>query len=265
MSLSTPDNPRAASDVEAMVSRDVAAFGDRLGSVLYEGLDGGLVGAYFVGSVALGGYVPRESDVDVLAVCGSALDSQAKRSIAELVLETTSRCPARGLEFTLYSLDAVSSPPKGADFEVNANGGPRMPACVQLPEDQPAFWYILDRAVAHRFGVTIVGPPPAEVIADVPKTTLLAAMRESMRWHRLHEGATLYSVLNACRAWRFAEDGVLGSKLEGADWARRRWSIPEVIDAAVDLRHGRSARLDEREVADLLGHVESELSRVLSA
>ena len=85
-------------------------------------------------------------------------------------------------------------------------------------------------------------------------------MIESMRWHREHEKATLYSVLNASRAWRFAAEDALGSKLEGAAWARERWSSPWVIDAAVDLRHGRTAALDAAEVDTLLDHVENTLS-----
>jgi hypothetical protein len=80
-----------------------------------------------------------------------------------------------------------------------------------------------------------------------------------MRWHREHEKATLYSVLNASRAWRFATEDALGSKLEGAAWARERWSSPWVIDAAVDLRYGRPATLDPAEVETLLDHVENAL------
>jgi hypothetical protein len=124
---------------------------------------------------------------------------------------------------------------------------------------EPGFWYVLDRAIAHRSGVVICGPPPAEVFPKVPRRLLLNSMTESMRWHREHEKATLYSVLNASRAWRFAADGVLGSKLEGATWARERWPNPQVIDAAVELRHGRTATLDAAEVDELLSHVESTL------
>ncbi len=81
-------------------------------------------------------------------------------------------------------------------------------------------------------------------------------MGESVRWHRHHEKATLYSVLNASRAWRFAVDDVLGSKLEGARWARERWPERALIDAAVELRHGRAARLDAKEVDAFVDHVE---------
>jgi Domain of unknown function (DUF4111) len=148
---------------------------------------------------------------------------------------------------------------------VNANGGPGMPTAIHLdPAAEPAFWYVLDRAVAHRAGVVISGPPASDVFAGVPRPTLLDAMRESMAWHRVHERATLYSVLNACRAWRFVDEDVLGSKLEGAAWARERWPDPALIDAAVALRRGEggpaleSSAVDELLVAVLTRLVQAE-------
>jgi predicted DsbA family dithiol-disulfide isomerase len=80
-----------------------------------------------------------------------------------------------------------------------------------------------------------------------------------MAWHRAHEGASLYSVLNACRAWRFAEEDELGSKLDGATWARERWPGTDVIDAAVALRYGRDAVLDQTAVDALLAATASHL------
>lgn len=243
---------------------DVVTFGGVVARILRSTLGDEFVGAYFVGSIALGGYVDGESDIDILAVSRHPVDDQTKQALVEELLLATSDCPARGLEFTLYRLDVVSSLPNEADFEINVNGGPRMPQSVQSADEQPAFWYVLDRAIAHRHGLAIVGPPARDAVADVPRTLLLEAMRESMRWHRENEKATLYSVLNACRAWRFADEDVLGSKLEGAQWARRRWPTPALIDAAVALRHGRHAHLDAAEVDSFLDHVERELARAIS-
>jgi hypothetical protein len=135
-----------------------------------------------------------------------------------------------------------------------------MPTAVHLDATaEQGFWYVLDRAIAYRSGVVISGPPPCSVFVDVPRPTLLAAMSESMEWHRAHEKATLYSVLNACRAWRFAEEDVLGSKLEGATWARARWSDTDVIDAAVALRRGNDAALDQAAVDALLAEAATHL------
>jgi hypothetical protein len=135
-----------------------------------------------------------------------------------------------------------------------------MATAVHLdPTVEPGFWYVLDRAVAHRSGLAIAGPPASAVFADIPRGALLDAMQESLAWHRAHEKATLYSVLNACRAWRFAEEDVLGSKLEGAAWARTHRSDPGVIDAAVALRHGQEVALDGTAVDDLLSSVATHL------
>jgi hypothetical protein len=51
----------------------------------------------------------------------------------------------------------------------------------------------------------------------------------------------------------------VGSKLDGAMWARQRWPFPSVIDAAVALRHGRPATLDVDGVDAMLAHVERAL------
>jgi len=244
-----------------VVPDDVAAFGDRVVDVLRSVLDDELVGAWFVGSIALGGYVPGESDIDIKGVCERRVPDDARHVVAAAIVGITAECPTRGLEFTLYRREIAASQPSDAAFEVNANGGPRMDTVVRVtPEGQPGFWYAIDRAIAHRHGVTIAGPPAASIFADASRMQLLAAMRDSMQWHRAHERATLYSVLNAARAWRFAEDDVLGSKLEGATWARGRWHDPALIDAAVDLRHGRPASLDEGDVDALLDHVEGVLT-----
>jgi Domain of unknown function (DUF4111) len=247
-----------------VVPADIASFGQELARRLAEALDGSLVGSYFVGSVALGGYVADESDVDIIGVSEHQVPVRAKLLVADAVLECTTRCPARGLEFTLYRKEVAGAQPTGADFELNANGGRRMPRSVHVqPDAEPGFWYVLDRAIAHRAGIAIVGPPARQVFADVPRGALLAAMKDSMRWHRDHEGATLYSVLNASRAWRFAAEDALGPKLEGAAWARSRWPKPELIQSAVALRHGQPAHLRASQVDEFLEYVEGVLSNAL--
>jgi hypothetical protein len=250
----------------SVVPAPVAVFGRAISAVLDAHLGNDLVGVYFVGSVALGGYVPGESDIDIVAVCEHLLPTPRRSTIATAIADVTIECPARGLEFTLYRRGIASRPSSGAAFEVNANGGPRMDRLTRVsPDDQPGFWYLLDRAIAHRHGIAVTGPTAAEVFADVSRHELLHAMQSSMRWHRAHERATLYSVLNAVRAWRFASENVLGSKLEGATWARLRWPDPAVIDTAVDLRHGRPGELEEAAVDHLLDHVEHQLAATLTA
>lgn len=249
-----------------MLTPEVAVFGDQVAGTLAGVLGSDLVGVYFVGSVALGGYVRGESDIDIAAVSSAALTGSQRQSVASAVVAASAACPARGLEFTLYRREVAGSRSAGAGFEVNANGGPRMRTTVHLdPASEPGFWYVLDRAVAHRSGLAISGPPARGIFADVPRSVLLEALQESLAWHRAHQKATLYAVLNACRAWRFAAADVLGSKLEGAAWARARWPDPDVIDAAVALRRGQAATLDEPAVDALLSAVAARLREAAQA
>lgn len=249
-----------AGDDGRVLTPEVAVFGDQVAEVLASTLSADLVGVYFVGSVALGGYVRGESDIDIAAVSRDALTDSQKQSVASAVVGASAACPSRGLEFTLYRREVAGSYVAAAGFEVNANGGPRMPTAVHMdPASESGFWYVLDRAVAHRSGLAISGPPARSIFSDVPRSALLEAMYESMAWHRNHEKATLYSVLNACRAWRFAAVDVLGSKLEGAAWARGRWPDTGLIDAAVGLRRGVDATLDEPAVDALLSEVATRL------
>ena len=83
----------------------------------------------------------------------------------------------------------VGAPPEGADLEVSANVGRRMTTAVHLDAtDEYGFWYVLDRAIAHRSGVAISGPPSRKVFADVPRRALQAGTtRRCMgkpRWDR---------------------------------------------------------------------------------
>src|SRR4051812_27210505 len=85
-----------------MVPEEVAAFGREVVASLRNGLGAELVGVYFVGSIALGGFVAGESDVDVIGVMERAIRDEDKPSLVDAVLATTTSCPARGLELTLY-------------------------------------------------------------------------------------------------------------------------------------------------------------------
>jgi hypothetical protein len=129
---------------------------------------------------------------------------------------------------------------------------------------EPRFWFVIDRAIAHQFGVSIVGPPAAEVFSPISRRLVLEAMSESIAWHRANDKAGHSSVLNGCRAWRYADDGELGSKNDAAKWARKRWSDPSTIDAALQLRDGRTVELPAAAVATFLDSAEAAVTAALT-
>ena len=48
-------------------------------------------------------------------------------------------------------------------------------------------WYLIDLAVAREHGRALLGPPPAELIEQIPRERILAALDASDRWHAEHE------------------------------------------------------------------------------
>src|ERR1700737_4695823 len=84
----------AARQNRRMVPDEVAAYGREVAASLQEVLGDDLVGAYYVGSIALGGYVAGESDLDVVAVSERAIPDREKPSLADAVFDTTVSCPA---------------------------------------------------------------------------------------------------------------------------------------------------------------------------
>jgi hypothetical protein len=189
----------------------------RLGGVL----GGDLLGVYAGGSYALAAYVPGRSDIDVTAVAAGPLSPAAKRAIVERLRHEALPCPARGLELVVYPLATARSGGGEPGFELNLNTGAAMGFRVdEAPGDIEGFWFAIDRAILRAHGVALSGPPAAELFAPIPRATLLALLQESIRWHR-DSAVPLGSdtVLNSCRALRFATEGTWSSKRAAGAWA----------------------------------------------
>jgi Domain of unknown function (DUF4111) len=206
-------------------------------------LGGDLVAAYLIGSGALGGVAPGQSDVDVVAVCDPAPSEPATRAVVDGLGELAMTWPLRGLELVLYTRAAVARPPRAPRFLLNLDVGPRMPYHLgRDPAAEPSHWFLLDLAILRDHGRPLAGPPPRELVGPIPRGWLLEAVRDSLAWHEANESNLPQSVLNACRGWRFTEEGVWSSKRDAADWARARADDPATVEAALAVRHGDQSR-----------------------
>jgi len=236
--------------------RDAAAL---LGRLLGDDLEA----VYLGGSGALGGVSATQSDVDVVAVCAVAPAERLRQAIVDGLGELAMSWPVRGLEFVLYTRAAVAAPADRPGFEINLDVGPRMPYHLSLdPAAEPAHWFVLDLAILRQAGRPLAGPPARDLVGPIPRRRLLEALRDSLAWHGAHEPALQQSVLNACRGWRFTEEGVWSSKDDAGAWALARTDDPATVDAALAIRHGdRSRSLDpalvdafQRRVLDRVEH-----------
>ena len=193
----------------AQVPRELGPFLDELVDVLAE-YD--VQGAYLVGSASLGAYEPGSSDVDVYAVVARPLDEAVKADLRTRL--STLDPPARRLELVVYSRgEAENAEPR---FELNFGD-----------EDESAHWFVLDRAIAERHAVPLMGPAWTDVFAPVSHEQVLEALLQSLAWYERHDPAGV--PLAAARAWAWVETGEWMSKEQAAAWlsARVRERIEE--------------------------------------
>jgi hypothetical protein len=202
------------------VDPDLAAYLDRVVDRLR-----GLEAVWLAGSAATGAYVKGVSDVDVIGMADAPLAQSERDAIAADLSHEQLPCPARKLELTIYA---------GAQIQLNLNTG----AGEHSTKIAEPFWFVLDRAMAREHAVALFGPDPAEVLGEVPRPVVIKALREALDWYAREEPATRSAVLNACRALRFAEEGVFSTKPEAGEWARERVPGPAVVDAALALHRG---------------------------
>ena len=186
------------------------------------------------GSAALGDYVAGVSDLDVAVVSPAAVDDPD--SLVAPILHRVLPCPARKLEMVVYLEEHARMPTRDLEFELDLNTGPEGDRLLTALDDAPAHWYVIDLAIAHKHGVSLAGPPPREVIGDPPRGDVLEALLAGMRWSVEAEPGSPNTLLNALRAWRFAETGDWVSKRAAREWAeaRGRELDPRAAIAAVE-------------------------------
>jgi PAS domain S-box-containing protein len=208
----------------------LAELADRLSARLRDRL----VGAWVIGSGALGDFDPQRSDIDVQAVSAVRLPRAELEALAAELSHDALPCPVRGLEFVLYAQEDLPDP-RGPAFSLNLNSGPGMEHHAGFEaEAEPRFWFVLDVAIAREHSRALAGLEPAAVLPALPRGLVRASLRDSLEWFRAHDAGQ--AVLAACRAWAWATDGRWLSKGEAAAWAMARLDDPAPVADALRRR-----------------------------
>ncbi|MFB9630288.1 aminoglycoside adenylyltransferase domain-containing protein [Nonomuraea helvata] len=210
-----------------------------------------LVGVYLHGSAVLGGFDARRSDIDVLVVCAHPMTTDEQAAAAGRLSNDRLPCPARGLELSVVTLPVTLRPKTQPPFELHVTTAPDDTKVVDGHGHGGDPDLVLHFAVCHQAG-RLVGPgrAPAEVFAPVAHDLVMAQLVAELRWAAEHAPGE-YAVLNACRAWRFATDGTLVSKIDGGQWALHRVSMTghELVQSALERQRCLPAtEFDSREV-----------------
>ncbi len=226
----------------AALQSEVRRYSEELAHRLRRTLGAKLVGVYLHGSVALGDFTPSRSDLDVVAVASESLTDPERKQLGAELAPSALPCPATGLEFHAVAANTLAEVTDAPRFEVHIatdtrSGTERFVDGFGHAGDADL---VMHYAVLKTRGITLLGPPASELFPEVRRDRVLSALRDELEWGVGNASAS-YQVLNAARAWRFAETGEIASKTEGGAWARSRAADPAIIDAALAHRSAASA------------------------
>lgn len=190
-------------------------------AALQQTLAAKLLAVYLHGSLAMGGFNPERSDIDLLVVV-EPLTQLERRELGELVLAHSNQPRPLEISFVTPAGLADTTYPLPLEFHFSEDWRPRFVA--ELADGRWQDWFVetlRDGDLAGQIvmtraaGIILAGPPPAELLPDIPPHVLRDSFVSDCRWAlELRDEIPVYAVLNPCRTYAYLRRGLLLSKAE---------------------------------------------------
>jgi predicted nucleotidyltransferase len=183
-----------------------------------------LVGIYLHGSMAMGCFHPRKSDLDVIFVVENSATDLQKKQFMQVIVDLNDQVPAKGIEMSLirreYCNHFVYPTPFELHFSnIHLNWYKRNPTeyiekMNGVDHDLAAHFVIIKSR-----GIVLYGKPIHDVFGEIPSEAYWDSIRRDIA-HAEDEvfENPIYIILNLCRVLAYRQDGLVLSKKEGGKW-----------------------------------------------
>jgi len=239
---------------------EVAGLIEELLAGVRDALGGNLLGFFLRGSLALGGFNPETSDVDILVV--------TERPVSEAQFEALAavhaRIPARGnkhrREYEVSYVDRSSL----KRFVPGERRHPTIGSDWPFVRAEHRENFVLERWTVRERGVAVVGPDPKTLIDPISPDELRAAVRGELR-ARLRDWAAgedapawllpryyqAFEVETICRSLYTLAHGELPTKPRAVAWALAALPEPwrELVEWSQERRADRTP--DDARIPDV--------------
>lgn len=200
---------------------DYAQILDGLTALYRDTLGANFVGIYVHGSLAMGCYNPKKSDIDYIIVCEEEPEDDIKRVLLEETLSYMPYAPAKGLEMHLLRRADCAPKTYPSHFCLHYS-----PVHTQAIHDD-VFAYIhrmqgedpdlaAHLTVINARGICWAGEPIAKVFGPVSREAYLESVIADADWD---PEDCMYHALNNGRILAYLHEGSVLSKKEGGEWA----------------------------------------------
>lgn len=231
-----------------------------------------LIGIYLHGSLAMGCYNERKSDVDLLIVVRNDISRETKRRYMDMVVALHSKAPSKGIELSIVK-EAVCKPfVYPTPFELHFSAA-HLNWYLSDPEDYIEKMNGTDKDLAAHFmivyhrGKTLYGKEIKSVFSEVSSEDYMDSIWCDVKNARddIIEDTT-YIVLNLCRVLAYKKESAILSKQEGGEWALHHLSDPRykklVLLALEEYKNGNAMSVTQAEAVRfaeyMLKHISEE-------
>ncbi len=206
-------------------------------------------GMYLTGSLALGDFDPRSSDIDFIVVTDGDVTTDELAALQALHARfNAGESPwATEVEAVYIAQDALRRHDPARSLHPHIERG----AGETLRMDQLDSGWVVQRHILRQCGIAVAGPPPHTLIDPVDPRELHQAVALLMRewwgpmvddpWPLKRSGYQAYAVLTMCRMLYTLQHGAVVSKPAAARWAReilgQHWA--SLIERALAWRKDR--------------------------
>jgi gas vesicle protein/predicted nucleotidyltransferase len=251
---------RSALDQHPGAEAVVNALRDELVAILGDSL----TGLYVSGSLAVGDFDERSSDIDAVAVIKGPLGRGHLVLIDAAHHAVVDQFPDWDDRLEVLYVDGEELARRGAAAYPSAVLGPgqpfhRPPARTSPSDDE---WLLQWRALRES-AIALHGPPPGQLVAPISNEQTRERIRKDLqRWPDLieqstarHAGWQANAILTVCRGACELATGQTVSKLTAAEWAKTSWpDHAELIERAIA---SRSSEIQTTHVQDHISHPET--------
>lgn len=178
-----------------------------------------LIGIYLYGSLAMGCFHPRSSDIDVILVVRERLPKKQRRKIVEYLKGACSM--GKRIELSIIGAEVLRNPqyPMPVDLHYEWWGN--------IFENEKDNEILSNLYTTGKRGFCVWGAPTSDVFSKISARYHLRSVIEDIQHTRryLHEkperigyNVQVYWVLASCRVLAFIREEKVLSKLEGGQW-----------------------------------------------
>lgn len=257
------------------IPQDVKAVLDLLVERLRSYLDNELVGVYLHGSLAMSGFNPVSSDIDILIVVKNKLNVDSKKEMAKIFVELSESAPAKGFEVSMVTIENLKSfiYPTPYEFHFSLDMKEQFEkgeidfVAEKTDPDLAAHFVITKKR-----GICLYGTQISDIFPDVPRQYYLDSIAKDSEWsfERIlgsEKGLVRvpsYGVLNFCRVLALIQDDIVTSKIEGGEWGIQNLPkdyAPLIKEALKEKRKSGTSELVEVDLIKQFAHYAIEIIR----